>query len=268
MEQVIRGRMTGRERGRLLGLANEIGLDGKTLFNALKQNLGRATWSHVKRLKSDLEWVDGLGDPDKRPEGVASAKVADLAGEAEAQDAGTLKNYNEARRVALAPDPTGSPTSINARLRNRPTADTRPGHRQETCGSRSVHVWKTVPWFARIGRAPKAVPAAGLTPPLRGDEHTRGRPCAGTPHAGGQLRSVGCGGVDRVVRSTRARMANGPVLSPGVRRVLDGSVPRRHRLTSTTPSPTAGRPSDSCRGPIHTAETADSVQPKMEERYV
>ncbi|MFF0220057.1 hypothetical protein [Streptomyces vinaceus] len=45
--------------------------------------------------------MDGLGDPDKWLEGVASAKVADFAGEAEAQDAGTLKDYTEDRRVAL-----------------------------------------------------------------------------------------------------------------------------------------------------------------------
>ncbi|MGW0672353.1 Tn3 family transposase [Streptomyces sp. NPDC002746] len=97
----IRGRMTGQERGRLLGLADVIGLDGKTLFNALKQNPGRATWSHFKRLKGHVEWVDGLGDPGKWLEGVASAKVADFAGEAEAQDAGTLKDYTKDRRVAL-----------------------------------------------------------------------------------------------------------------------------------------------------------------------
>ncbi|MFD9569090.1 DUF4158 domain-containing protein [Streptomyces sp. NPDC059982] len=97
----IRGRMTGEERGRLLGLADVIGLDGKTLFNALKQNPGRATWSHFKRLKGHVERVDGLGDPGKWLEGVASAKVADFAGEAEAQDAGTLKDYTEDRRVAL-----------------------------------------------------------------------------------------------------------------------------------------------------------------------
>ncbi|MFB9586595.1 DUF4158 domain-containing protein [Streptomyces goshikiensis] len=97
----IRGRMTGQERARLLGLADAIGLDGKTLFNALKQNPGRATWSHFKRLKGHVEWVDGLGDPGKWLEGVAAAKVSDFAGEAEAQDAGTLKDYTEARRVAL-----------------------------------------------------------------------------------------------------------------------------------------------------------------------
>ncbi|MEU7377571.1 Tn3 family transposase [Streptomyces albidoflavus] len=97
----IRGRMTVEERVRLLGLTDVVGLDGRTLFNALKQNPGRATWSHFRRLKGHLEWVDGLGDPDKWLEGVASTKVADFAGEAEAQDAGTLKDYTEARRVAL-----------------------------------------------------------------------------------------------------------------------------------------------------------------------
>jgi len=97
----IRGRMTAEERRRLLGLPDVIGLDRKTLFNALKQNPGRATWSHFKRLKGHLEWVDGLGDTWKWLEQVASTKVADFAGEAEAQDAATLKDYTDDKRVAL-----------------------------------------------------------------------------------------------------------------------------------------------------------------------
>ncbi|MFB7056590.1 hypothetical protein ACFCXT_26140 [Streptomyces vinaceus] len=39
----IRGRMTWEERRRLLGLADVVGLDGKTLFNVLKQNPSQAT---------------------------------------------------------------------------------------------------------------------------------------------------------------------------------------------------------------------------------
>lgn len=97
----IRGRMTEEERRRLLGLPDVLGLDRKTLFNALKQNPGRATWSNFKRLKGHLEWVDGLGDTAKWLEGVASTKTTDFAGEAEAQDAATLKDYIEDKRVAL-----------------------------------------------------------------------------------------------------------------------------------------------------------------------
>jgi hypothetical protein len=78
-----------------------IAVDGKTLFNALKQNPGQATWSNFKRLKGHLEWVDGLGDAGNWLEGVAPAKVADFAGEAEAQDSATLKDYAEDKRVAL-----------------------------------------------------------------------------------------------------------------------------------------------------------------------
>ncbi|WAX81997.1 DUF4158 domain-containing protein [Streptomyces sp. KMM 9044] len=97
----IRGRTAEEERRRLLGLPDVIGLDRKTLFNALQQNPGRATWSHFKRLKDHLEWVDGLGDTAKWLEQVASTKVADFAGEAEAQDAATLKDYTEDKRAAL-----------------------------------------------------------------------------------------------------------------------------------------------------------------------
>ncbi|MEU0632244.1 Tn3 family transposase, partial [Streptomyces sp. NPDC005989] len=97
----IRERMTEDERVRLLGLVDVVGLDGRTLFNALKHNPGRATWSNFKRLKGHLTWVDGLGETGKWLESVASGKVADFAGEAEAQDAATLKDYTARRRVAL-----------------------------------------------------------------------------------------------------------------------------------------------------------------------
>ncbi|MFB7499329.1 DUF4158 domain-containing protein [Streptomyces sp. NPDC056161] len=70
----IQSRMTEEERRRALGLPDMIGLDRKTLFNALKQNPGRASWSNFKKLKDHLEWVDGLGDTGKWLEGVASAK--------------------------------------------------------------------------------------------------------------------------------------------------------------------------------------------------
>ncbi|MFE5588014.1 Tn3 family transposase [Kitasatospora sp. NPDC056531] len=97
----IRERMTEDERHGLLKLVDVVGLDGKSLFNALKNNPGRATWSNFKRLKGHLEWVDGLGETSKWLQGVATGKVADFAGEAEAQDAATLKDYTTDRRVAL-----------------------------------------------------------------------------------------------------------------------------------------------------------------------
>ncbi|MGW1991352.1 Tn3 family transposase [Embleya sp. NPDC001921] len=97
----IRERMTEDERARLLGLVDVVGLDGKTLFNALKHNPGRATWSNFKRLRGHLQWVDGLAGTGAWLESVASGKVADFAGEAQAQDAATLKDYTSDRRVAL-----------------------------------------------------------------------------------------------------------------------------------------------------------------------
>ncbi|WP_424886797.1 hypothetical protein [Streptomyces sp. XH2] len=97
----IRERMSEDERCGLLSPVDVVGLDGKSLFNALKQNPGRATWSNFKRLKSHLEWVDELGESGKWIQGVATGKVVDFAGEAEAQDAATLKDYTADRRVAL-----------------------------------------------------------------------------------------------------------------------------------------------------------------------
>ncbi|MFD8937871.1 DUF4158 domain-containing protein [Streptomyces sp. NPDC059578] len=75
----IRERMTEDERVRLLGLVDVVGLDGRTLFNALKHNPGRATWSNFKRLKGHLTWVDGLGETGKCLESVASASTAPAA---------------------------------------------------------------------------------------------------------------------------------------------------------------------------------------------
>ncbi|MER6582723.1 hypothetical protein [Nonomuraea sp. NPDC001023] len=48
-----------------------------------------------------LDQVDALGDTDAWLEGIAPSKIADFAGEADAQDADTLSRYDPVKQVAL-----------------------------------------------------------------------------------------------------------------------------------------------------------------------
>ncbi len=90
-------------RSGLLALLDveDLGPGGKSLFNRLKQPAQRATWSHFRNQENHLEWVDGLGDTGAWLTGVAPGKVTDFAGEAAAADAGVLRDYALAKRVAL-----------------------------------------------------------------------------------------------------------------------------------------------------------------------
>ena len=96
-------RTSEAERSGLLSLLDveDLGPGGKSLFNRLKQPAQRATWSHFRNQKNHLEWVDGLGDTGAWLAGVALGKVTDFAGEAAAADAGVLRDYALAKRVAL-----------------------------------------------------------------------------------------------------------------------------------------------------------------------
>jgi hypothetical protein len=96
-------RTSEAERSSLLSLLDveDLGPGGKSLFNRLKQPAQRATWSHFRNQKSHLEWVDGLGDTGAWLTGAAPGKVTDFAGEAAAADAGVLRDYALAKRVAL-----------------------------------------------------------------------------------------------------------------------------------------------------------------------
>ncbi|MFF4756663.1 Tn3 family transposase [Streptomyces sp. NPDC002514] len=61
------------------------------------------SWSHFKRLLTQLDWVDALGDTVVWMDGVASRKITDFAGEADSLDASELKAYAPVKRVALVP---------------------------------------------------------------------------------------------------------------------------------------------------------------------
>lgn len=71
-----------------------VGPDGKSTFNRLKKPAQRATWSRFRDQVRWLDQVDALGDTDAWLDGIAPSKIADFAGEADAQDADTLSRYS------------------------------------------------------------------------------------------------------------------------------------------------------------------------------
>ena len=97
----IHDRLAPAERARLESVLHVVGLDGKTLFNALKKPAKRASWSHFREQAKHLAWVDTFGDTDAWVAGVATGKIADFAGEAAAGDAAVLGDYSPVKRTAL-----------------------------------------------------------------------------------------------------------------------------------------------------------------------
>jgi TnpA family transposase len=97
----INARMGPDGRQRAQGLLDTAGADGRSMFNRLKKPARRATWSRFKAQAEYLDEVDELGDTAYWVEGVAPSKVADFAGEAAAQDIGTLSDYGDAKKLAL-----------------------------------------------------------------------------------------------------------------------------------------------------------------------
>ncbi|MBT2401420.1 Tn3 family transposase [Streptomyces sp. ISL-100] len=97
----IHDRMSEPERAAALRLLNVKGLDGKTSYNRLKLAAQRPSWSNFRRQKDHLQWVDELGDTGVWLEGVASGKITDFAGEADAADAAVLRDYTLVKRTAL-----------------------------------------------------------------------------------------------------------------------------------------------------------------------
>ncbi|MFG6200341.1 Tn3 family transposase [Nonomuraea sp. JJY05] len=93
-------RMSEAGQARMEGLL-VVGPDGKSTFNRLKKPAQRATWSRFREQVKWLDRVDALGDTDAWLEGIAPSKIADFAGEADAQDADTLSRYDAVKQVAL-----------------------------------------------------------------------------------------------------------------------------------------------------------------------
>lgn len=96
----IHDRMSLAEQAGMLRLLEERDSDGTTRFNRLKQTAQGPSWSHFKRLFSYLAWLDELGATAMWVDGIASPKVTDFAGEADAADASELRDYTVVKRIA------------------------------------------------------------------------------------------------------------------------------------------------------------------------
>jgi hypothetical protein len=98
--QVV-ARMAPEGRQQMQALLATAELDGRSMFNRLKKPAQRASWSRFKAQADYLEQVDELGDTAAWMEGISPSKVADFAGEAAAQDAAAMGDYEPTKRLAL-----------------------------------------------------------------------------------------------------------------------------------------------------------------------
>jgi hypothetical protein len=96
----IHDRMSPVQRAGLR-LLEERDTDGTTLFNRLKKPAKGPTWSHFKNLAKRREWLDELGVTSAWMESVATGKITDFAGEADAADASELRDYAPIKQIAL-----------------------------------------------------------------------------------------------------------------------------------------------------------------------
>ncbi|MEU9737030.1 DUF4158 domain-containing protein [Streptomyces sp. NPDC048002] len=94
----IYDRMSTAQRAGLLRLLEERDSDGTTLFSRLKKPAKGPTWSRFKNLAKRLDWPDELGDTSVWMESVATGKITDFAGEA---DASKLRDYAPIKQIAL-----------------------------------------------------------------------------------------------------------------------------------------------------------------------
>ena len=87
--------------GSMLALLELRGPGGKTDFDRLKRSAPRPSWTNFRKQLDQLRWVDSLGDTGSWLEGIAATKLSDFAGEADAADAGVLRDYGEDKLVAV-----------------------------------------------------------------------------------------------------------------------------------------------------------------------
>jgi TnpA family transposase len=97
----IYDQLSEAHRERLLALLSEKDTSGTTKYNRLKQSAKAPTWTHFRAQAEHLGWVDELGETGVWLAGVASGKITDFAGEADAADAPGLRDYSLVKRLAL-----------------------------------------------------------------------------------------------------------------------------------------------------------------------
>jgi hypothetical protein len=97
----IAGRAGPAGVARLQVLLDPAGPGGKTGFDRLKRSAPRPSWTNFRRQLDHLRWADDLGDAAGWVEGVPASKLADFAGEADAADAAVMRDYGEAKKIAL-----------------------------------------------------------------------------------------------------------------------------------------------------------------------
>lgn len=97
----IHDQLSEAHRERPLALLSEKGESGTTNYNRLKQSAKAPTWSNFRAQAEHLGWVDELGETGTWLTGVASGKITDFVGEADAVDAPGLRDYNLVKRLAL-----------------------------------------------------------------------------------------------------------------------------------------------------------------------
>jgi TnpA family transposase len=97
----IYGRISAVDRAGLQATLHVWEPGVQSMFTRMKKPAKRPTWSRFKEQSQYLKEIDELGDTGKWLEGVAESKIADFANEAAAQDAGTWRDYDPVKQVAL-----------------------------------------------------------------------------------------------------------------------------------------------------------------------
>ena len=83
------------------GLLDPVGPGGKTGLDKVKRSAPRPSWSNYRKQIDHLHWVDSLGNAAAWVDGIAATKLTDFAGEAEVAGAGVLRDYGDAKRIAV-----------------------------------------------------------------------------------------------------------------------------------------------------------------------
>ncbi|GAA3036765.1 hypothetical protein GCM10020229_55200 [Kitasatospora albolonga] len=146
-----------RVRARLLGLVDVVGLDGKTLFNALKHNVAvigseecadwseqLLPWEQVEAKLPDYLVEAGLSTPGEARPSTAAALVAQLRGRLSASAAAADGECPDNDELFVDPD-TGAPKLMGPARRRSRAAPRRCWGRPSRSGCPSAPCWGSWP---------------------------------------------------------------------------------------------------------------------------